>query len=157
MGCLLFDYQQKHIKELKFATAHCDKLGVGFEVIQMPPLGGLTRENWVVKNRNAIMLSIAVNKAARLGVSTVTIGCNADDAEMFPDCRPEFFVAMNASVRAAGYNVEICTPYITLPKAAILRKSKEIGIELSQTWSCYEGMSEPCGECPACLKIQACR
>jgi 7-cyano-7-deazaguanine synthase len=83
--CLLFDYHQQHVQELIWAKHHCHRLGVMFTTQQLPHLGGLNDESWIVPNRNAIMLSMAVNMAVQIGADLVTIGCNADDANAFPE------------------------------------------------------------------------
>lgn len=153
--CLLVNYQQKHAKELRFATAHCGRLGLKKTVIEIPSLGGLTETNWVVPNRNAILISLAVNLAVKMNADTVTIGCNADDAEAFPDCRKPFIEAMNAVTKAAGYAVEICAPYLDCPKWKIGALAREIGINPRGVWTCYLGGEKPCGECPACVKLKA--
>jgi len=56
-----------------------------FPRMELPQLGGLTEQSWIVPNRNAIFLSVAVNVACQAGADTVTIGCNKADAEYFPD------------------------------------------------------------------------
>lgn len=153
--CLMFDYGQRHVQELLFAKAHCHRHGLLFTTISLPSLGGLNETSWVVPNRNAIFLSLAVNKAIEAKADTVTIGCNADDAEMFPDCRREFIDAQNAAVKAAGYDIEICAPYLDKSKWWIGGLAQEIGVPLHEIWSCYKGGAKPCGECPACMKLKA--
>lgn len=151
--CLLFDYKQRHVQELLFARGHCRKLGVLWQAMELPALNGLTEDNWVVPNRNAVMLSIAVNVAVQGGYDTVTIGCNQDDAAMFQDCTPAFIEAMNGAVKAAGYSVRIEAPYITKQKWEIVRLAKKFSVPMNEIWTCYRGGSKPCGECPACKKL----
>lgn len=123
--------------------------------IEMPALGGLTDESWIVPNRNAIFLSVAVNVALKAKADTITIGCNADDAETFPDCQKPFLDAMNAAVSAAGYSVEICAPYLDWSKWKIAGLAREMAVPLTEIWSCYRGGPVPCGKCPACEKLNA--
>lgn len=153
--CLLFDYRQRHKQELLWARHHAQKCGVLFTTVDLPDLGGLTEPSWIVPNRNATFLSVAVNLACQAGADTVTIGCNADDAEAFPDCRKEFLDAMNAAVRAAGYQVEICAPFLDWPKRRIVQRARALGIGLTEVWACYRGGERPCGHCPACRKLAA--
>jgi 7-cyano-7-deazaguanine synthase len=156
--CLLFDYKQKHVRELTFAKAHCHRLGVLFTTMELPALNGLTDENWVVPNRNAIMLSLAVNVAVQAGADTITYGCNKDDADYpFPDCTLPFIQAMNKAVESAGYKIEICAPYLNKSKAWIGGFAQEIGVPIHEIWSCYRGGPIPCGTCPACIKLQSAR
>lgn len=152
--CLLFHYKQSHVKELDFAVYHANRLGVLWTMVELPPLGGLTKENWIVPNRNAIFLSLAVNYAIKAKADTVTIGCNKDDADYFPDCRNRFLDAMNAAVIAAEYSVEICAPYLNRPKWWIVGMAQDMRIPMRQLWTCYHGSEKPCGECPACRKLQ---
>lgn len=151
--CLLFNYKQRHVQELEWAKYHAKSCGCLYTVYELPELGGLTEQSWIVPNRNAIFLSIAVNVACQANADTVTIGCNADDESMFPDCRKEFMDSMNATVKAAGYEVEICAPWIYKRKWEIMRIAQDMGVRLSNIWSCYKGGEKPCGECPACQKL----
>ena len=47
------------------------------------------------------MISIAASYALAFGGTAVTWAANADDAETYPDCRYEFFQAINAALRIA--------------------------------------------------------
>jgi 7-cyano-7-deazaguanine synthase len=155
--CLLFNYGQAHKQELDCAQYHCVKLHIGYTLMEIPELGGLSEESWIVPNRNAIFLSHAVNLAAKASADTITIGCNADDAGYFPDCRMEFIEAMNRATRLAGYDVEICAPYISKKKWQIGDLARQMGVKLIEIWTCYQptATGEACGKCPACLKLAA--
>lgn len=150
---LLFDYRQRHKQELQWAKTHAERCRILYTIIDLPELGGLTDQSWIVPNRNAVFLSLAVSLASKAGADTVTIGCNADDAEYFQDCRKEFLDAMNVVTRSAGYDIEICAPYINKPKAWIGGLAQQIGIRPNEIWTCYHGGNEPCGKCPACEKL----
>ena len=54
LHALMFDYKQRHNQELLCAKYHAKLAGVMFTVVDLPPLGGLTEQSWVVPNRNAI-------------------------------------------------------------------------------------------------------
>jgi len=153
---LLFDYKQRHVQELTFAKGHCDRLGVLFTTIELPSLGGLTdNTHWIVPNRNCILLSLAVNLAVEAKAETVTIGCNKDDELGFPDCRMAFIQLFNAMLLTSEINVEVCAPYLEYPKWKIADLSKQFGVPSHEIWTCYRGGAKPCGECPACLKLEA--
>lgn len=154
VDCVIYDYKQRHANELLWAKHHARRCNVIYRTVELPELGGLCEPSWIVDNRNAVFLSVAVNIASSLGADTVTIGCNADDAAMFPDCTKKFFRAMNRAVEAAGYAIEIYAPYIELTKQQIIRKSKKYLINPKETYTCYLGGSEPCGKCPACIKMR---
>lgn len=159
-GCkvhaLLFDYKQRHAQELIWAKHHCHWLNVLFTTIEIPMLRGSTltdgKGSVVVPFRNPIMLSLAVNFAASIGAESVAIGCNADDRDAFPDCRWATLDALNHCIKLSGLNVEICAPYINERKWWIARKGSDIGVQMNETWSCYDGGSSPCGRCDACIK-----
>ena len=74
---------------------------------------------------------------------------------MIPKTIKAFLDAMNTAVRASGHNVEICAPYLDKPKAYIGGMAQQMGVRPNEIWSCYKGGAEPCGECPACLKLNA--
>lgn len=150
---LLFDYRQRHKQELLCAKYHAKIAGIQFTVIDLPPLGGLTEQSWIVPNRNAIFLSVAVNFACISGFESVSIGCNKDDEEQFPDCRKSFIDSMQNTINQSGYNIEILAPYLHKRKWEIAAIAKEIGINGSNIWTCYNGGLNPCGTCPACIKL----
>ncbi|MBM4259763.1 MAG: 7-cyano-7-deazaguanine synthase [Deltaproteobacteria bacterium] len=153
---LLFDYKQRHAQELQFAITHAKRAGVLWTRMELPQLGGLNEQSWIVPNRNAIFLSVAVNVACQAGADTVTIGCNEADAEYFPDCRKAFLDAMNAAVKSAGYDVEICAPYLDKSKTWIARLASDFRIRPNEIWTCYQPTKTgPCGKCPACKKLES--
>lgn len=164
---VLFNYHQKHVRELEWARHHCNRLGVKFTLLDLPQLRGseLTDGSGgvVVPNRNAIMLSLAVNLAIAAGAETVTYGCNADDEAVFPDCRMAFIQTFNNMLTTQEINVEVCAPYIDKKKWWIVGLGREMGINFDETWTCYSPdkkfieqarccIDVPCGKCAACLK-----
>lgn len=156
--CVLFDYGQRHQTELNYAKAHCRKTESLFTILSIPTLNGskLTdgSDSWVVPNRNAVMLSMAVNLAVVAKADSVAYACNADDQADFPDCRPKFLEAFNtASILATG--IEVTAPFMDITKRQIVEIGRGLGVDMSETWSCYAGGNEPCGKCPACLKREA--
>ena len=156
LHCLLFDYKQRHAQELLWAKEHASRLGVLYTTMELPQLGGLTEQSWIVPNRNAIFLSVAVNVACQAGADTVTIGGNSEDAGYFPDCREPFIKAMNEAVKAAGYDVEICAPYLQRSKSWIARLASDLKVKANTIWTCYQPTPQgACGKCPACEKLAA--
>lgn len=157
--CVLFDYGQKHVQELVCAKHHAGRLMLLFTTITIPQLKGSTLTDdaggVIVPNRNAIFLSHAVNIAVAAGADTVTYACNSDDEEVFPDCRRGFVQAFNHLLLMAHIDVEVCTPYIDKKKWEIGDLGRQLGVSFNETWSCYAGGKEPCGECEACKKRAA--
>lgn len=152
--CVLFDYGQHHVQELTFAKGHCHRLGLLFTTVTLPKLGGLTDASWIVPFRNPIMLAIAANIAIQANADEITIGCNKDDEEQFPDCRRAVLDAMNHALKLSGYSVQIAAPYLEKRKWEIGGMAREMGVPMHEIWTCYRGGSNPCGECPACHKLQ---
>jgi 7-cyano-7-deazaguanine synthase len=108
-----------------------------------------------VPGRNAIFAMAAAAHAAVLfpkGCIDVVLGCNAQDARRFPDCRSRATLAMTELASAAlARDVVVITPWYTFDKAAILREIKPADRDLvSTTWSCYRAEG-PCGRCSACV------
>jgi 7-cyano-7-deazaguanine synthase len=162
--CLLFDYGQRHSKELRYAAKTCAKLSLPFDRIELPHKlfgrsslttnsGPLTGKATVVPNRNMVMLSMAASFALSCGGTAITWAVNADDEATYPDCRIEFYRAMNAALRICdNRRMEIHAPYLTggKTKVEIVRLGLRLNVPFEETWSCYMGGDEPCGECGAC-------
>ena len=112
-----------------------------------------------VPARNTIFLSYALALAEVTGSSSIFIGVNALDYSGYPDCRPEYIKAFeqmaNLATRAGvegKTRLVIRTPLIALTKAAIIRLGASLGVDYSQTTSCYDPGpdGEACGRCDAC-------
>ena len=112
-----------------------------------------------VPARNTIFLSYAVALAEVIQSSTIFIGVNALDYSGYPDCRPEYIQAFekmaNLATRAGvegRTKLTIRAPLISLSKAAIITLGKSLGVDYSQTTSCYDPSpaGEACGRCDAC-------
>ena len=175
-----FDYGSNHNKkEIACAALHCHRLGVShlitpldfisrylhsalLEGAEAVPDGNYDEENMhatVVPFRNGIMLAVAAGLAEDRGLSRIMMANHAGDHAIYPDCRPAFVEAMDAAVRAGTYNgVRLVTPYVGLTKADIARHGKALGIDYSETWSCYRGGAHHCGTCGTCReRIEALR
>ena len=112
-----------------------------------------------VPARNTIFLSYALALAEVVGASNIFIGVNALDYSGYPDCRPEYIEAFekmaNLATRAGvegKTRLVIRTPLISLSKAAIIKLGTSLGVDYSQTTSCYDPGpdGEACGRCDAC-------
>jgi 7-cyano-7-deazaguanine synthase len=118
-----------------------------------------------VPARNTIFLSFALGWAEVLGASDIFIGVNALDYSGYPDCRPEFIASFERTANLAtkqgveclqhgkGQPIKIRTPLIDLTKAEIIRMGLDLGVDYSQTLSCYDPVDGElaCGRCDACL------
>jgi 7-cyano-7-deazaguanine synthase len=172
---LSVNYGQRHESELQAADRVCAMLGAAAhkEVrVDLRSFGGsaLTADIAVpesptsgipvtyVPARNTIMLSVALSWAEVLGAQDVFCGVNAVDYSGYPDCRPEYIQAFEAMANLAtqagveGNTLRIRTPIIALSKADIVREGLRLGVDFSQTVSCYQADATglACGKCDAC-------
>ncbi len=175
---LSFDYGSKHAhRELPMARLHCQRLGIRHIVVPLSfmneyfrsdlltsggaiSLGSYSSENiqsTIVPFRNGIMLSIAAGLAESHKLSEVYIANHFGDHALYPDCRASFINPMVEAVHAGTSNgVRILAPYTHIDKGAIAAIGKRLGIDYSETWSCYQGREHHCGVCSTCLeRIQA--
>ena len=108
--------------------------------------------------RNAHVLAAAVSWAEVLGAGTVMIGAVEQDSSGYPDCRPAFYDAFNALIRAGTRDgsIRIETPLIRMRKHEIVRLGVELDAPLHVSWSCYAGEQAACGVCESCaLRLRA--
>jgi 7-cyano-7-deazaguanine synthase len=123
------------------------------------PEGSYADENMkstVVPFRNGIMLSVAAGLAESRDLKKVMMANHFGDHAVYPDCREEFVKNMSAAIAAGTYaGITIDAPYTNISKAAIARKGKSLGIDYSETWSCYKGGKVHCGKCATCLERKA--
>ncbi len=111
-----------------------------------------------VPARNTIMLSLALGWAEVVGSADLFCGVNAVDYSGYPDCRPEFIdaferlanLATKAGVEGAGFRVH--APLLHMSKADIVREGLRLGVDFSQTVSCYsaDAKGRACRHCDAC-------
>ena len=110
--------------------------------------------------RNAHFLAVAVSWAEVLGAGKVFIGAVEQDSSGYPDCRPAYYQAFNAVVKAGTKEgrIEIVTPLIHLRKREIVGLGLELGAPFDLTWSCYSREDSACGVCDSCvLRLRAFR
>jgi 7-cyano-7-deazaguanine synthase len=111
-----------------------------------------------VPARNTLFLSLALGWAEVTGARDIFIGVNAVDYSGYPDCRPEFISAFEALAHLAtragveGGRFRIQAPLISMSKAEIIRAGSKLGVDYSQTVSCYQATDEleACGRCDSC-------
>ena len=175
-----FDYgSTQNAREREFAILHCKRLEIPHLIIPLDfmhqyfksallmtaediPEGNYDDENMkstVVPFRNGIMLAIACGLAESNGLTRVMIANHAGDHAIYPDCRPGFVRAMSDAMYAGTYeHVEVFAPYTGLSKKEIALRGKDLGIDYSETYSCYKGGEKHCGKCGTCReRIEALR
>ena len=175
---LSFDYGQKQRSELDSSISIAKKSNViehRIMKISLSDIGGsaLTDQSidvpkysesdeipiTYVPARNTIFLSFALAWAEVVECQTIFIGVNALDYSGYPDCRPEFIEAFENMANLAtkqsveGDRIQIKTPLISMTKAEIIKKGLGLGVDYSETTSCYDAntLGEACGECDACV------
>jgi len=173
---LSFDYGQRHRAELVAAERVSSVLGdVEHKVVRLnlDSIGGSALTDTTidvpeeasegipityVPARNTVFLSIALGWAEVLEAKDIFIGVNAVDYSGYPDCRPEFIAAFEATANLAtrigveGQKITIHTPLIDLSKGDIIRAGNGLGVDYSLTVSCYQATEDglACGRCDSC-------
>ena len=169
-----FDYGSNHAKnEIACASLHCERLGIRHIIIPLDfmhryftssllqgaeaiPEGRYDAENMastVVPFRNGIMLSIACGMAESYGLKRVMIANHGGDHTIYPDCREDFIRKMSLAMTAGtDSKVEIFAPYTNISKSDIARHGRMLGLDYSETWSCYKGGEVHCGKCGTCIE-----
>lgn len=173
-----FDYGQRHKKELEFAKRCAANLNVPHIVVDMAHLTGLissssltnanievpdghyaeqTMKQTVVPNRNSIMLNIAAGFAISTGARHIATAVHGGDHYIYPDCRPAFIKALDAmlSVANEGFidpSFTIIAPFLYADKTFIASEGARLGVDMTETWSCYKGGDIHCGSCGTCFE-----
>jgi len=170
---LVFDYGQRHKRELSSAVAVAKRAKVPYQIIKikLPWKGSalldsryplpITRSfkaigkgipSTYVPARNTIFLSFALSYAEAIGAEAVFIGANAIDFSGYPDCRPSFYQAFQKVVKEGTKKkkIKVLTPLIDMTKAQIIALGLKLKAPLKLTWSCYKGGKRPCGVCDSC-------
>lgn len=114
--------------------------------------------NTYVPARNTIFLSYALAVAEVTDSNHIVIGVSSVDYSGYPDCRPEYInafeVMANLATKAGvtGHKLHIQTPLQMLSKAQTIQLGNSLGVDYSQTISCYKADSEgrACGICDSC-------
>jgi len=173
---LSFDYGQRHRSELVFAEKAAtnavledykvitiDMRGVGGSALTDSSIAVPEKETdgipvTYVPARNTVFLSYALAWAEVLNAEAIFIGVNALDYSGYPDCRTEFIEAFQAMANLAtkqtveGSSITIKTPLINKTKAEIITLGSSLGVDYSQTVSCYQAdeAGRACGVCDSC-------
>lgn len=179
---LSFDYGQRHRTELEAARAVIEHYGIRrhfvFNVGLFGAIGGsaLTDASIEVPQhrtevemsrgipltyvpaRNLVFLSYALGVAESVGAMDIFIGVNALDYAGYPDCRPEFIRAFEATANLAvktgveGARFRVHAPLVELTKADIILRGTALGAPYHLTHSCYapSAVGVSCGTCDSC-------
>jgi 7-cyano-7-deazaguanine synthase len=177
-GChaLSVHYGQRHSSELEAARRVARSLGAIEHRIMSVDLGGIGGSALTdpaiavpeqatagipvtyVPARNTLMLALALGWAEVLGAADIFIGVNAVDYSGYPDCRPAFLEAFAALAQVAtragveGGALRVNAPLLQWSKSRIVQEGTRLGVDYSQTVSCYQADPEgrACGRCDSC-------
>jgi 7-cyano-7-deazaguanine synthase len=174
-SCLIFDYGQRHKKEIRAAMKIAACVGAPYQIIKIRlpwkgsslldasvslPVGGPKGKgipSTYVPGRNTIFLSFALSMAESIGSRDIFIGANAIDYSGYPDCRPAYFSSFNklsALANKSGVEskpIRIHAPLLRLKKSEIIALGHRLSVPYQWTWSCYQGGARPCGRCDSCV------
>lgn len=176
--CLIFDYNQRHRKEIQKAIKIAKKAKCDYKLIKIsfPWQGSALLDKRAklpsdrntdemakdipptyVPARNTIFLSMAAGWAETLIADAVFIGATAVDFSGYPDCRPEYFKTYNdllekgTRIGVEGKPVKIEAPLLDKNKSEIIKIGTGLMVPYELTWSCYKGGMRPCLRCDSCL------
>ncbi|MGE9271310.1 MAG: 7-cyano-7-deazaguanine synthase QueC [Verrucomicrobiales bacterium] len=174
IAALSFDYGSKHNdREIPFAQLHAKRASIPHHTIPLGfinehfrsdllqsggdiPDGHYAEENMkrtVVPFRNGIMLSIACGFAESIGAKALAIAAHSGDHAIYPDCREPFMAGMADAMREGTYEqIELLRPFIDTDKTGIAKRGSELGLDFTETWSCYKGGTIHCGTCGTCVE-----
>ena len=184
---LTFDYGQRAAsREITFARAQCEALGVAHETVEVRFFERFTRTALVarsgevptgeaveiddllvsertaravwVPNRNGILLNIGAGFAEGLGAKWIVPGFNLEEAATFADNTEGFLQALCSAFRFSTSNAVEAVCFTTgLRKPDIVRRGVELGVHFEHIWPCYFGGETPCGSCESCRRYDRAR
>lgn len=172
---LSFRYGQRHTIELDRAARIAERFGARHHVVDINisqwggsaltderidvPTGG-TEPGVIpptyVPGRNTVFIAVGLSLAEAIDAERIYLGINAVDYSGYPDCRPEYLGAFQRLADLAtkagleGRGARLAAPLAMMTKADIVRTALELGVPIEETWSCYQGGTEPCGLCDSC-------
>lgn len=174
VGCLSFDYGSKHNhREIPFAKLHAERNDTPHHVVSLGFMNELfksdllqsggeipeghyaeeTMKKTVVPFRNGIMLAIAAGYAESVEADGLVIAAHSGDHAIYPDCREPFMQGMASAIQEGTYSkTQLLRPFIDTDKAGIAKVGQDLGINFSETWSCYKGEEIHCGVCGTCVE-----
>ena len=173
---LSFDYGQRHRRELVAAARIAERLDLMehhqiavdlaawggsslTDLSQQVPSNGVEDgriPSTYVPGRNTVFIAIGLSLAEAKAANRLVLGVNAVDYSGYPDCRPDYLQAFqtlaNLSSRAGreGHGPQLWAPLVHWSKTKIVEEALRLGVPISDTWSCYNGESKPCGVCDSC-------
>jgi 7-cyano-7-deazaguanine synthase len=166
--CLIFDYNQRHSREIECAKYLCNDAkkinkNIFYKVVdtsfirQLAPTSSLTNDaietpdvrkiageaqpKSYVPFRNLIFLSIALSHAEAVGAVEVWHGATAvDSLAGYWDASGEFMPTLNSLCDLnREHRIAVMTPLINSDKCAIVNMGVELNVPFEHTYTCYSG------------------
>ena len=172
VSCVSFVYGSKHnVYERKAADRIAEHYGVPLRRVDLAPImqefdsdllksGGnipeghytdVSMSRTVVPGRNIIFLSLLAGMAWSEGASKIAIGIHAGDHAIYPDCRIEFYKAMDTAIYlGTDRRIEMIAPFADWDKTKILQWGIPRSVPYQLTRTCYKDQELSCGKCGAC-------
>lgn len=175
---LSFNYGQRHVRELECAVWQARAAGAIHQVVDISFLNDLLKDATTlvadgaavpdlsdvpegarqqpptyVPNRNMTFLSMAAAFGEAHGAFDVFYAAQAQDEYGYWDCTEDFVHRLNGVLELnRNRAVTIHGPFLSWSKSSIVRRGGELGVDFSNTWSCYRGAARPCLTCPTCVE-----
>lgn len=105
----------------------------------------------VVPGRNTIFTSVLAGIAESIGFDSVALAIHSGDHHIYPDCRPEWFKNMQATIMSSTENrVILEAPFLNVDKAQIVSYGLKNKLPYELTYTCYVGDAKHCQRCGSC-------
>lgn len=167
--CLIFDYNQRHSREIKCAEHLCNDAHKKYKkpiyskivdvrfIRDLAPTSSLTNDEIdtpdvrkiageaqpksYVPFRNLMFLSIALSHAEAVGATEVWHGATAvDSLAGYWDASGEFMPLLNNLCDLnREHRIAVTTPLINCDKKDIVLRGIELGVPFEHTYTCYSG------------------
>lgn len=170
-----FNYGQNHSRERELAEKICSDHGVTLTIINMSEIfKNLNIKSALLKNqseqipniweiagdpqpptyvpfRNLLFLIVAAAYAESRGANIISYGATKVDTQSYWDGSLEFFNLVNDILNLnRKHKITLEAPLINLEKHEIIKLGVRIGVDYSQTHTCYRGTKIACGTCMSC-------
>jgi len=117
------------------------------------PYTDKTMSSTIVPSRNIIFLSILSGLAWTVNASYIAIGIHAGDHAIYPDCRTEFYKAMDSALYlGTDKKVQMLAPFVDMDKKEVVRIGHSLGVPFQLTRTCYKDQEIACGKCGSCVE-----
>ena len=179
VATVIFDYGQRHDKEIEsakrvadyydvpyyifdvrsiFQYSNCSLMKTGKDVVETTYEEQVATGDKItsyVPFRNGLMLSVCATLAQSLWEKEkcdIFLGNHKSDFA-YADCSSKFVNKMSDAISEGTYGlVNFVSPLLHMTKGEVVKLGIDLGVPYELTWSCYEGKELPCGKCASCLE-----